>query len=236
MRLDSRPVLTQTDQRRCEPPRRAHTHRCSPWPAPSSLIRGWGASQPLRSSASQGAIDVRGESRIRIVAVICVGFLVAVASSCASQSAPLQDLPTVVAEESAPVTSVREPPTATVPPAPFVGLTNYRYGDVSDTGGLAGTLIIDVPCVYIDSPHDTDYDPYRVLLGLPRDYTQYDSETNTIQVAHGEPVSHGDVVLAGGGSGDPSRSLRTILDREPRNYFDSCIANSYFFASSLEPD
>ena len=171
--------------------------------------------------------------RTRRLTVICVILLVAATPCCAGENASLHDPHTADSHESSPVTSVTEPPTTTVPAAPFSGLHNYRYGDPSNTAALVGTLIIDVPCVYIDEKDDPDDDPYgRVLLGLPRYYTRYDSETNSIQVSDRNPVSDEDFVIAGGGGGIPGDS-RTRDDTESRRYFDKCTANGSFLTTSL---
>lgn len=167
--------------------------------------------------------------------VIGLSLLIAVALSCASEDAPQNEPQTAESHEPSTVVSVAESPATTMPTPPFVGLHNYRYGDPSNTAALVGTLIIHVPCVYIDNKVSPDDEPSgRVLLGLPRDYTRYVSETKSIQVADAHPVSHGDFVIAGGGDGIPGNSsIRddTIL----RKYFDSCTANGSFETNSLSP-
>lgn len=125
--------------------------------------------------------------------------------------------------------------------APLVGLWDYTPGDVHYDAALVGRLIIDLPCVYVEAREgpdgrlDPDGDPVRrTLVGLPRDYTQYDSETNSLQVFDSKPVTHGDWVIGGGG-GSLAGYGRDVGDEELRKYFDSCTANGSFAASSLSP-
>lgn len=84
---------------------------------------------------------------------------------------------------------------------PFEHMWNYR-GD-SDSAQNYGTLLIELPCVYLIPPDEFGADDagQRIMLSLPKGITRYDPTTGALRVANNGPFFSGDQVEVGGGGG-----------------------------------
>ena len=120
---------------------------------------------------------------------------------------------------------------------PLAGLRDYDEDAPSPGYPWEGTLLIEEPCVYIvdDGSVDVPLEQWstsgRVFIQLPREQTNYYSDSKSIRVNNQDPVSSGDRVELGGVG--RSLDLSDYFRRPP----DMCSTNvsRVFTADSMRP-
>lgn len=94
-----------------------------------------------------------------------------------------------------------EPP---APAADFVGMWDYDPAGGYVAAGWQGIIVIEWPCVFmVEDIDDAHSPPRRAAVKMPRHYTRYDPQTQSMWVAAEGPITTGDLLVFQGTGGRP---------------------------------